>query len=443
MNKDGNSGYPAEGYAWYVLFILFLAYVVSFMDRQILSLLIEPIKTDLGLSDTSISLLSGFAFAIFYTFLGIPLGRLADSKNRKIIIVVGITAWSIMTAFCGLARNALMLFIGRIGVAAGEASLAPSAYSMISDYFPREKRGRALSYYSLGIFAGAGVAYIFGGVISAYAAQAVAMDIGFLGTLKAWQLTFMICALPGLIVVAMMFTVKEPTRKEKISTSAGGIPLSQVIEYLKIHWLTYFCLFFATGLAALANYGVLVWVPAYFIRVFEYTPREIGMTFGSILLILGTTSLVTAGWAADKWYQKGRPSAHLDLVIISVAFVLLPSIIFFFVSTPLMAIICLGFIVFGMAVHTGLVPAAIQLITPNEFRGQITAVYLFVLNLIGLGFGPTVVALFTDHVYQDQLMVGKSIALTLIIFLILSVGIYMFGHQSYKIRQQELVKEVS
>ena len=148
MNQPPGDSYPSPRYAWYVVIVLFLAYVVSFLDRQILSLLIEPIKEDLQLTDTMISLLQGFAFAIFYTIVGIPIGRLADRKNRKGIIMIGVSFWSLMTSLCGFAQNAIMLFLARMGVGVGEASLSPAAYSIISDYFPRGQRGKAASYYT-------------------------------------------------------------------------------------------------------------------------------------------------------------------------------------------------------------------------------------------------------------------------------------------------------
>ena len=189
MNHSSSSepDYPNPVFAWYVVVVLFLAYTLSFVERQIMSLLIGPIKRDLMISDTQISLLHGFAFAIFYTILGIPLGRLADRKNRTIIISVGIFLWSFMTALCGLARSFWSLFMTRIGVGVGEATLSPAAYSMISDYFPKEKRGLAISLYSMGVFFGAGMAYILGGLVVKLASQAGITTLPVLGQVRPWQ----------------------------------------------------------------------------------------------------------------------------------------------------------------------------------------------------------------------------------------------------------------
>jgi MFS family permease len=429
--------YPSPVYAWYVVVVLFLAYVVSFLDRQILSLLIEPIKRDLQISDTMISLLHGFAFAIFYTAFGIPLGRLADSRSRKAIVIAGISLWSLATSACGFAKNITMLFAARIGVAVGEAALSPCAYSMISDYFPRGKRGLAISIFSLGIFAGAGTAFIFGGVVASWAAEAVAASDGLLGQFKPWQLTFILCGLPGLLVAALMFTVREPERRE-LYGDGGAVPLGRVFGFLRGHWVVYSTIIVGVAFVAMSNYAYFTWLPAYFIRVYEYTPREIGLTFGTMLIGIGTPALFLSGWLADFWYRKGAPGAHLALAAILSGLAMIPGILLWFAATPGQATACIAVLVFFLAAHTGLVPASLQLITPNELRGQVTAVYQFILNLIGLGCGPTIVALLTDRYFQDPMAVGKSMALTLTGALAIGVTLFLLGMRSYIRRQREL-----
>ena len=438
MPGTPHDDYPRPGYAWYVVTVLFLAYVVSFLDRQILSLLIEPIKQDLNLSDTMISLLHGFTFAIFYTIVGIPLGRLADSHNRKLIIMVGVTFWSIMTSLCGFARNAWMLFFTRVGVGVGEASLSPSAYSIISDYFPREKRGRAASFYSLGIFAGAGLAFMFGGVISEIAARAVTESFPFLGNFRPWQITFIITGTLGIPVVLLMITVVEPVRRERYRPDTGGLPLPEVIAYLRQHWLVYLTVILGTSFIALASYSLFAWTPAYFIRVFDYTPREIGLKFGFILLILGTSSLILGSYIADIRYRSGHRAAHLDITIIMTALGVIPVLFLLAADGPDSALYGIAGLILFLSVHTGLSPAALQLITPNEMRGQVIAFYLFILNLIGLGCGPTVVALITDRVYRDNMEVGNSMAVTILIAMITGVILLLCGRRAYLKMQVDL-----
>jgi MFS family permease len=197
-----------SAYGWYVVCVLTLAYVVSFLDRQILALMVEPIKHDLGLTDTQMSLLMGLAFGIFYTLMGVPLGRLADRTSRRALIATGVGVWCLMTASCGLARSFGQLFVARIGVGVGEAALTPAAISMISDYFPRQKRGRAIGFYNMGVSLGAGTAMVLGGVVISYVMSAAPVELPGVGELKSWQLVFMLVGLPGLAIVALMSTIR-------------------------------------------------------------------------------------------------------------------------------------------------------------------------------------------------------------------------------------------
>ena len=226
--KTAAPPYPDTGYSWYVVVVLTLAYTVSFIDRQIMALMVEPIRRDLGISDTQMSLLLGLAFAIFYTLLGIPIARLADRYSRRLIIASGITIWCLMTAACGLARNYTQLFAARIGVGVGEAALSPSALSMISDYFPKETRGRAVAFYTMGIAMGVGLAMIIGGQVIALVSAAPPVVLPVLGELYAWQTVFLVVGLPGLLMAVLMKTVKEPVRREGLKTEAGAdhLPLA-------------------------------------------------------------------------------------------------------------------------------------------------------------------------------------------------------------------------
>ena len=191
-------------YRWYVVAILTLAYLVSFLDRQILALMVGPIKADLQLTDTEISLLMGVAFSLFYAFMGIPLGRLADRTCRRNIIIIGITFWSIMSAASGLALKFNHLLMARIGVGAGEASLTPSAISMISDYFSRHERGRAIAFYNMGVSLSTGIAMVLGGAVISFVVNSPIVDIPFLGTLNKWQYVFFIVSIPGLVLALVV-----------------------------------------------------------------------------------------------------------------------------------------------------------------------------------------------------------------------------------------------
>jgi len=440
--EPNESAYPSPAYAGYVLFVLFVAYVVSFLDRQILTLLVEPIKADLQITDTMLSLLHGFTFAIFYVLFGFPLGRMADTRKRTGLIMAGVALWSAMTAACGFARNALMLFFARVGVAVGEATLSPCAYSLISDYFPRARRGRAISLYSLGIFAGAGMAYIFGGLVTGYASQTVAEGTSVLSQFKPWQLTFIITALPGLAVIALMLTVREPRRQETVVAGQTGMTMGQTLQYMKRHGRLYAAMLVGNGFIALGNYALFAWLPAYFIRVFGYSPKEIGTTFGGIILVFGTLGLVLGGILADTRFHRGRLGAHYNIALGMTALGILPAALLLMdISEPLQLVWVAG-IVFCGSVSTGLIPASTQLITPNELRGQATALYLLLSTIVGLGLGPTAVALLVDYHFEDTLAVGKALALVLCATWSLAVVIVWMGKKAYLARQQDIQRGV-
>lgn len=436
-SRQAEAGFPDPRYAWYVVSVLFLAYVVSFLDRQILTLLVEPIKADLKISDTGLSLLHGFTFALFYTVFGLPLGRMADRLNRTRLMMVGVALWSLMTAACGFARNTMMLFVARVGVAVGEATLSPSAYSVISDYFPRAKRGRAISLYSLGIFAGAGMAYIFGGVVTELASHSVASGWPLLSQFKPWQLTFIITGLPGLLIIALLLTVREPVRRERVSDAPSGLSLAEVFAYIRQHFRVYFALLVGNSFIALANYALFAWTPAYFIRVFAYTPGQIGRTFGTILLVFGTAGLVLGGILADARYRGGSLGAHFNITIGVAALGIVPAALLLAGGGESIQLVLVAAIVFCGAVSTGLVPAAIQLITPNELRGQLTAGYLVLTALIGLGLGPTCVALLVDFHFRDPLAVGMALAMVLCTTLVVAVLLMLSGRNAYLQRQRQ------
>ena len=218
-------------YHWYVVGVLTFAYLVSFLDRQILALMVEPIQQDLMLSDTQMSLLMGLAFSLFYVFMAVPLGRLADHTVRRNIIVGGVTLWSIMTSACGLAGSYWHLFLARMWVGVGEASLTPSATSMIADYFPPGARGKALATYNAGVSLGTGFAMVFGGMVITYVSTSQRHSLPIIGSVAPWQYVFFLVALPGLAVVLLMLTVREPRRQE-ISTTTHNLSFLGVLAYL-------------------------------------------------------------------------------------------------------------------------------------------------------------------------------------------------------------------
>ncbi len=408
--KEGS--YPPLPYAWYVVGVLTLAYVFSFIDRQILNLLVGPIERDLGISDTQMSLLMGFSFAVFYTLFGIPLGRLADSRSRRVIIAVGIAAWSLMTAGCGLARKYWQLALLRMGVGVGEASLSPAAYSLIADYFPPERRATAISVYSMGIYLGSGLAFIVGGLVVKFASGQDQFDLPIVGPTRAWQLIFFAVGLPGLLMALLACTVREPARQGLRPTAvAFPVPMRDVWAYLRDNRSTFLCLNLGIACLTFSSYGASTWVPTFFVRKHGWPPAQVGIIFGLIVAVAGTLGIMSGGRLADRLRLRGYADAELRVALFAaigwlpfgILYPLMP-------SGPWAAAMLAPSIFFGSAPF-GVAPAAIQRMMPNAMRAQATALYLFVINLIGLGLGPTAVALVTDRVFHDKAAVGRSLLL--------------------------------
>jgi len=384
--------------AWYAVAVLFVAYTFSFADRFILTLLIQPIKQDLGLSDTRVSLLHGLAFAVFYTVMGIPIGRMADRYSRRTIIAAGIAAWSLMTAVCGLARGFWQLFAARVGVGVGEAALSPAAFSMIADLFPPNKLARALAVYSAGAIVGGGIALIVGGLVVQAVSDLPDFSLPLIGAVRPWQLTFLLVGLPGLLVAAMMYTVKEPIRRIARSSAHGSDtpPLGTVFGYIFSSWRIYGPHFLGFTMLAVVFNALLSWTPAFLFRTYDMPPGSSGPALGVLLLTFGAGGMLFGGWLADTLLSRGYKDATLRTGIVA-ALGSLP----FAVLTPLMPTAEIALAVsaplwFFSTSGFGAAVAALQHITPNRMRAVVSALYLFCGNLIGLGLGPTVIALVTD-----------------------------------------------
>lgn len=423
-------------YAWYVVSVLTTAYIFSFIDRQILNLLVVPIQNDLGLSDTQIGLLQGIAFALFYTLMGIPLGRLADRSSRRAIIGFGIFAWSLMTMGCGFARSFFTLFLARVGVGIGEATLSPSAYSLISDYFPADKVTRAIAVYAGGSFVGGGLAYIVGGAVLDYIGSVDLIRLGMLETLKPWQAAFIIVGLPGILLALLLVTVREPARRSGLpineSISPSGVTIRETILFLRRYKRVYLCHYFGYSIFAIVAYAVMAWMPTYLIRNFKYSPGEVGLTYGLIVLVFGTVGVVGAGWLADRVRVIGFKDANMRIIMFA-ALALTPLVIMqSLVAHETTALIFISLATLLWSMPHGVAPAALIAITPNQLRGQISALYLFTLNMTGLSLGPLSVGLLTDYYFKDPLKVGQSLALVCGTACLIAALILWYGLAAYR-----------
>lgn len=405
-----DSGYRA---AWYGVAILFLAWTVSFIDRIILSLLIVPIQRDLGINDTQISLLHGAAFAIFYTLMGIPIARLADRAPRRPIIVAGIAFWCLATATCGLAKNFWHLFLARVAVGVGEATLAPAAYSMIYDWFPKEKLGRAHAVFNSGVTVGAGLAFIIGGTVIAMTAGIDSVQVPLVGELRNWQVVFVAVGLPGLLVAALMLTVTEPARRGGLPPP---VPFAAVLGFMRSQPRAVFGHLAGFALAALVFNAFLAWAPTYLVRVHGMGPGQAGPLLGIGLVLFGSAGMITGGVLSDRWMRAGRGDAHMRAALVGCIGLMPVAALAPLAPEGWIAIAGLWAFFFFGAFPFGIGAAALQMITPAPMRAQLAALYLLCINLLGIGTGPTVTAVLTDYVFGRPEDVGRSLAVVGAVF---------------------------
>jgi MFS family permease len=397
-------------YPWYVVFVLMLAAVVSLIDRLLVGLLVEPIRRDLGISDFEISLLQGLAFSLFFCLAGLPLGRLVDRANRRNIVAAGITFWSLMTAAAGLAQHYWQLFLTRAGVGVGEATLGPAAYSIISDYFERHRLPLALSVFTLGTAFGSGAAFAIGGLVGGLANRGDVL-LPLLGTVKGWQVAFMLVGLPGLLVAALMFTVREPLRRH---TVAGGqaLPVRAVLAFLRERRRLALGYMVGMSLAFCVTYALLAWMATYYIRVHAMPVERIGPVLGAMILGLSTAGIFSGGWLASVLLRRGMRDATLRTACWSLA-----ASTPFLVAAPLLPTPSASLMAFApglflSSIFVSLGTSTIQLVTPNEMRGQVSALGLMLTTVLGSVLGPSVVAAGTDFVFADEARIGHAIALT-------------------------------
>lgn len=400
----GDATRIGEGRAWWAVFVLFLAYTLSYIDRMIISLMVEPLRADLGLSDTQVSLLQGLAFAIFYTSMAIPIAALADRRSRTAIVSIGIAFWSAMTAACGLAGSFWQLFLARMGVGVGEATLSPATYSLIADLFPEEKRGRAMAVFSSGVSVGGGLAFIIGGLIIGFATASGGHETPF-GTVRSWQLVFLILGPPGLLLALLALTIPEP-RRHTPTPAAASAPLR---PFLAGEWRMLALLFVGNGISGMISTALLSWAPTFLIRAYGETPAGAGRMLGLGLLVLGPIGAILGGAISDRWTRSGAVTAPLRVVGIGIALMALCGGL-----APLMpgapgaaAMISLALLFGAAAYPPGAV--AVQKLAPAPLRARVAALYLFVVTLLSLAIAPTAVALLTDRVFGDPGLIGRSL----------------------------------
>ncbi|MGE0666938.1 MAG: spinster family MFS transporter [Sphingomonadales bacterium] len=434
-SPTADAPWPNQTYAWYVVIILFFGAVVSFLDRQIIALLVADIKADLGLSDFEIGMLQGPPFGIFYALMSVPIALLADSRSRRNIIIAGVSFWTMATAACGLAGNFWHLFLARIGVGVGEATLGPSAYSIISDYFPKNKLSMAMAVFTMGNLMGVGLAMVLGGAVIAVLREMGTITLGPLGEMAPWHVAFFVAAVPGVLLALLMLTVREPIRRGRTATatSGGKQQMAEFGRFVAANRGTFFTLFASYSLLVLVAYGNFAWMVAFFSRSFGWDAPQSGYVYGMIALTFGTSGAFFGGWFASWLDRRGyRDGPFRATLICTIPAAPIAACIFLVAPDGWWAAGFLAAWQFLGGVPSGLSGAAMMSITPNQMRAKISSFYLFVSNIVGISLGATSVGFLTTHVFHDDSMLNVSLAVVNCVFPPLVVLLMWVGLKKYR-----------
>ena len=431
--------YPEKKHSYSAVAILTLAQVFAFIDRQIPSMLVEPIKQDFNLTDSQIALLGGAAFSIFYAIMALPIGYAVDRYKRTKVLGTGIFLWSLMTALAGLANSFGKLFGARIGVAVGEAVMAPISVSLVSDSFPENKQGKPMGIITAGVYIGIGITLLGGGFLIDYLTSIGGITLPLIGYLKPWQATFMIVGIPGLVLAIAAFYLKEPRRIEEQADSNHLVDKKNVFLHLKEHRKTLIPMFGGLIFMALIFYSFSFWAPTMMIRTFDISLTEVGFILGMITIISSITGTIIAGSAVDYLRNRNYSDAPVRAAMIAVILALPPIISLSFVQTELGAWICIAMYLLFISSFAPLGLLAISGVSTGNVKGQTAAIHAFLMMAFGLSLGPQLTAFFTDFVFVDPNLLINSVSLTGLIVLPISALLFKLSLSRYRESSESLL----
>ena len=403
---------PHSSAAWWALLLLTATYTFSFIDRQIINLLVDPIRTDLSLSDSQVSFLQGLAFVLPYVILSIPLGRIVDRANRIRVLVIGILVWTISCVTCGLAKNFWQLGVARMGVGAGEASVTPASWSLLADYFPEDRRALPVSIFLMGPYLGAGLSLILGAEVVGWASGLGSIELPVIGALAPWQLTFMLVALPGLLMVFLLPLLKEPPRTQRLTETTDPLSWGDVASYVWPRRGVFGAYLLGAPFIVLVLYALQAWVPSLLIRVHGLEIVDAGRYYGTIALVAGSAGVLSGPVAARWLATRTDPSRAPLITSIWSTSLLIPVLVGAGLAESLSwALVLITGASYLVTFPLALFATGLQSASPNEMRGLMAGFYVLSTNLIGLALGPTSVALASDYIFESTQAVGYSLAL--------------------------------
>jgi MFS family permease len=417
-------------FPWVLLSVLFLAYLCGTLDRIVISLLVEPIKADLGISDTQVSLLQGLAFVLVFSVAGIPMGALVDRVNRTRLLAAGVGVWSVMTALCGLANSFCTLFLARAGVGIGEATLTPAGYSLISDAFEKRRLGLALGIFTMGGAIGTGLSIVLGGYAVGVLSRHGDFQLPLLGVLHPWQLTFVLLAVPGALITMIVGALPNPLRKTRGNMSTNVGSAGALIGFYRANKALLARHHVATGLSSLVLYGGFSWVAPFFFRVHGWSPTEVGFAAGIVSILGAPIGLLVGGMLGDYLLRYG-PYMRMWVCAISMACGALCGLLYPLLPDPETAVLLFGAVVMFATVPVGVGNAALQHVVPGEIRGRVSAVYFFSLSMVGM-LGPTLIAVTSDTFFPFPSGIGYATAIVLPSAMFLASALWLWTIPPYR-----------
>ena len=424
--------YPPLKFGYYGVYVMTLAQVFAFIDRQIPAMLIEPIKVDFGLSDSQIALLGGAAFSIFYAFMALPIGYAVDRMNRKFILGMGILFWSLMTSLTGLANSFIKLFLARTGVAVGEAVMGPTSVSLVNDYFPEHKQGKPLGIITSGVYIGIGITLLAGGFLIDYLTEIGGITLPLIGYLKPWQATFIFVGLPGVLIALCAFLMVEPKRVNIVKEPKNKPNVKQLFLHIYKHKETLIPMFIGLIFMSMIFYSFTFWAPTMMVRSYGLSLTEVGLILGMITIVSSISGTIFAGIIVDLLRVRNYKDAPIRVAMFAVVLAFPSMALAPLMESITLSWILIAFYLFFISSFAPLGLLAVSGISSGDIKGQMVAIYAFVVMVFGLSLGPQLTAFFTDFLFKDTSKLGLSMSLTASIVLPLSAIFFWISLPRYR-----------
>lgn len=422
--QSGSGPLPSASRQVYVIGVLLLMYIFAYMDRNVLALMVDPIKRSLGITDVQFSLVHGFAFGAFYAVFGLPMGYLVDRFSRRWVLFSGISFWSLCSVACGLAVSFPMLALARFGVGAGEATLVPAAYSTITRILPRHRAALGIAIFSLGSALGGAIAVGAGGFLLSALNRTGGIALPLLGHLEPWQAVFVVIGAPGLIVALLAFTI--PERPGHGIARDPQAPVEALWPFMKENAAYLSLMIGCLIMIAVLAIGVGAWLPALFLRQYGQSVAWVGVAT-SLITLIGIPGFLATGFLSDSLFRRGHTDAHVLPLLWAMPAIIVAAFVGFYVGGSVWLVVGCALVTHILAPLGNSIAAHVQLVTPPALRGRMAAIKVAAQHLCGLTFGPLFVALVTDHVLHDPRRVGEAMGIVVVVIGTIGIVLLWFA----------------